>query len=165
MVSLSVDMRLRLTGPPPRQPREKRRYASLSAEESGVISMPIHVITMPILAIKASTPAITMRRSARSRCADPRDHDAATFAVTMARYAHVSDYQDPFPGYRGYWEAAVFPVGYTGYFVMVERRRLPGTERSEQLSFKIVITAIGLALLASMFLRLPVVATTLAADD
>lgn len=42
-----VDMRLCATEPPPRQPREKRRYARLSAEESG-----------------------------RDHDADPRDHDA-----------------------------------------------------------------------------------------
>jgi hypothetical protein len=42
----------------------------------------IRVITMPILAIEAPSSAITTRR-----CADPRDHDAAIFAVTMARYA------------------------------------------------------------------------------
>jgi hypothetical protein len=43
--------------------------------------MPIRVITMPILAIKAPIPAITMRRSARSRCGDLRGHDGALRAV------------------------------------------------------------------------------------
>jgi hypothetical protein len=42
--------------------------------------MPIRVITMPILAIKAPTPAIAMRRSARSRCGDLRGHDGASRA-------------------------------------------------------------------------------------
>jgi hypothetical protein len=47
--------------------------------------MPIRVITMPILAIKAPIPAITMRRSARSRCGDLRGHDGALRAALESR--------------------------------------------------------------------------------
>jgi hypothetical protein len=38
------------------------------------------VITMPIYAITMAIHVITMRRSARSRCADPSDHDDAVHA-------------------------------------------------------------------------------------
>jgi hypothetical protein len=52
-----------------------------------VITMAIRVITMAIPVITMAIPVITMRRSACSRCGDPRVHDAAIWVITMPRNA------------------------------------------------------------------------------
>jgi hypothetical protein len=70
MVSLSVDMRPRLTEPPPRQPRESRRYASLSAEES--------------VRDHDADPR-DHDADLADQSADPGDHDAPIRAITMRR--------------------------------------------------------------------------------
>ncbi len=49
--------------------------------------MPICVITMAIFVITMPIRVITMRRSWRSRCADPRDHDRALPAVITTNLA------------------------------------------------------------------------------
>jgi hypothetical protein len=84
MVSLSVDMRPRVTEPPPRQSRERRRYASLSAEESGRDHDADPRDHDPDLGDQSADPgdhdapirAITMRRSSRSRWRVTRTREA-----------------------------------------------------------------------------------------
>ena len=78
-------MRPRLTEPPPRQPRESRRYASLSAEGSGRDHDADPRDHDADLADQSADPgdhaapirAITMRRSSRSRWRVTRRHSVA----------------------------------------------------------------------------------------
>jgi len=70
MESLSVDMQLRLAEPPPRQPREVRRFLHPSARESACD--------------RVSDPR-DHDADLGDQAPDPGDHDAPILAITMRR--------------------------------------------------------------------------------